>query len=662
MSRPYTAGTFPLKWYTFSFLGTTCLLALLFACNTPLHTHKESLRRHTQLLFSYPKDGTFTTKNFYDFPYPHVLRLDKDGSAALANMPAPERTEDCEIPASSNSLVTSLLKSIDPDEYITDLVKFADQDAKGASVNPTIYMRFTRPLSEKSLPPPAATLTQSSPIFLIDIDPQSPRQGQRYPLVFKANLESRFLPGPTLAIRPSDGFPLRPNTTYALVVLTELRDNEDWPLQAHPELTKLASQDKLSDPTQESLRAVYAPMFSYLKTKQDIEPNRVAAATVFKTDTPTQELKTLYTFIKKEMPAPTPATDIECKSNASSTPYITCTGRFDSPLFQNGSAPFLTKGEGIFTYDANGKPKYTMKQLPFAFTIPKRYLDAGALKQRNLPVVMYAHGTGGSYRTFINNGTARALAERGIAAFGIDQAVHGERGSKLGGVSLDFLFFNALNLAAARDNVRQSAIDYYWQVRFLKIFSVSYAEQTFKMDPKRIWFMGHSQGGLTGPPFLAFEEDVRAAFLSAPGGYLIGTLLYKTKPKTPIQIKSVVDYLLCDKKAAASPFHPVLGVAQHAYDPGDPLNYAPPILKPQHAPLNLLMTEGLTDEYAPPAVFEALAIAMGLPHLGPIYKPLNGLGFQSIPHFSLPVRGNFLHTSGVRTTVGFTQHKECKYT
>lgn len=638
-----------------------CLSLLWIGCSvhSPLDSQQDKLRKHTEFLFDYPKDGVFKTENFYDFPYPHDLRLTDKGRPDVAAMPAPKRTKQCSLPPSNNELVTTLLKSINPDTYISDLVKLASQQANGFSLNPGIYMRFTRPLHKASIPPPTATLTNDSPIFMLNIDTKSPKAGQRIPIRISPGYTSRYLPGPTLVIRPVEGFVLQPKTTYAVVVLTSARDNEGWPLNTHPLMQELASIPHFADPYKEKLRSHYGPLFAFLKRPEggSIQADRIAAATVFTTGDPISEMQTLYEFIQN-MPAPKKdPLKIECSNNRSTTPYVTCTGEFESPEFQKGESPFLGKETGTFEYK-DGKPVYRMSPFRFTLTIPKRYLASGSITLRRLPIVMYAHGTGGSNRTFLNNGTALALAKRGIAGFGIDQAVHGTRA---GSLQLDFLFFNALNLPAARDNVRQSALDYFWQVRFLNKLEVKHDNHTITFDPKRTWFMGHSQGGLVGPVFLAFERNVNAAFLSAPGGFLIHTLLYKVEPKDPIQILSIMRYLLCDEDQATNVFHPILALFQNFFDPADPVTYSPKVLDPKLRPLHLLMTEGLTDGYAPPQVFEPLAVAMGMPMLGTQHQPILGLQLQNTPQYQLPVRGNYVYPDGTRTTVGFTQHKECKY-
>src|SRR5205085_6096777 len=88
-----------------------------------------------------------------------------------------------------------------------------------------------------------------------------------------------------------------------------------------------------------------------------------------------------------------------------------------------------------------------------AVTVPK-----GTMPANGWPVVVYAHGTGGSFRSHINEGIAKSLAQAGIAVIGIDQVQHGPRrnGSMK---SPNDLFFNFTNPGAARGNPLQGAAD-----------------------------------------------------------------------------------------------------------------------------------------------------------------------------------------------------------
>ena len=43
------------------------------------------------------------------------------------------------------------------------------------------------------------------------------------------------------------------------------------------------------------------------------------------------------------------------------------------------------------------------------------------------PIVLYAHGTGGDYRSFLDDGTGASLAQQCLASMGVDQIFHGTR-------------------------------------------------------------------------------------------------------------------------------------------------------------------------------------------------------------------------------------------
>lgn len=652
--RAYLVLTIALLWLSLQACGDTPFK------NSPTSNHQNSLRVPTQLFFEYPAGGTFTSENFYNFPYPHAIRLAQDGTPDLTGFPNPKRTNKCQLRSTNNPTLDTLLAGVDPDTYITDLVKVTNKEARGFSLNPAIFFRFNRPLSKDSLPPVSSTLTPDSPFLMVNIDDNSPQKGQLVPIVIHPGLKSRFLPDHVVVIRPLPGFVLQPKTTYGVIIRNTVRDNENWPLKAHDAFAKMAADAAPSEEALKNLAPSYKPLLTLVKDKWGWEPSEIAAATVFTTGDPIAEQKKLQTFVATTMQEPAPPKGMRCSTNASTTPYITCTGTYAAPQFQKGEVPYLTPDSGYFTYDGD-KPQYKMEDLRLVVTIPKRYMAKGAPLERPIPIVMYAHGTGGSYRTVVNNSTARRLAESGIASIGIDQALNGDRTKTIAGTKLDFLFFNALNLLAARDNVRQSGLDYYWQARFIKTLKIEHQGQTFTFDKDRIWFMGHSQGGLTGPLVLAFEDSVKAAYLSAPGGFLIHTLLYKTQPAEPILLPEVINYVLCDNKESLSVYHPILSLVQNFFDPADPVNYMPPILDGSRSPIHLFMTEGLKDQYAPPQVFEPLAIASRLPLLGPEMESVEGLNILQLPKYKLPVRGNYVHKDGTRTTVGFTQHLVCKY-
>ena len=127
----------------------------------------------TRALMAYPAKGAFKPDDFYDFPYPSDLRLDKDGTPALAAIPLPKPAKACRRPAISEPTLDALLKGMDPQQYLADAAATSDRYTVGFGTNSAIYFRFTRDLHPKIVPTPAQTLSPGSPCLLVNIDPSS---------------------------------------------------------------------------------------------------------------------------------------------------------------------------------------------------------------------------------------------------------------------------------------------------------------------------------------------------------------------------------------------------------------------------------------------------------------------------------------------------------
>ena len=163
------------------------------------------------------------------------------------------------------------------------------------------------------------------------------------------------------------------------------------------------------------------------------------------------------------------------------------------------------------------------------------------------------------------------------------------------------------------------------------------------LDPERLTFFGHSQGGITGAMALPYIGDlIRGAVLSGAGGGLSLTLVYRQQGGLDIAAL-VTGALQFDSDEVLDPLHPVAAVVQSLTDATDPLNYSAlwlsrrsPIGTP---PVPVLMTEGLLDEHTPPVTTEALAAAAGLPLVEPLARvpeiySLLGIGSTPTPSTS----------------------------
>jgi hypothetical protein len=120
----------------------------------------------------------------------------------------------------------------------------------------------------------------------------------------------------------------------------------------------------------------------------------------------------------------------------------------------------------------------------FALTVPP-----GAVPVSGYPLCIYSHGTGGDFESFIDDGTARALALQGIAVISTDQVLHGPR-NPAGNPEVDF--FNFANPFAGRDNSLQGAADAWSQMRLAQGMSFVDGVRTITFDPTKIYFFGHS--------------------------------------------------------------------------------------------------------------------------------------------------------------------------
>jgi pimeloyl-ACP methyl ester carboxylesterase len=267
-------------------------------------------------------------------------------------------------------------------------------------------------------------------------------------------------------------------------------------------------------------------------------------------------------------------------------------------------------------------------------------LPSGALPQPGWPVAIYAHGTGGDFHTFVEDGTAALLAAQGIACISIDQVLHGERNTEL---EPDVAFFNYQNPAAARDNPVQAAADNFQLVRLAEGLDTidQGTGRPLDFDDQRILFIGHSQGSLTGLPFVANEPSVETAVFSGAGALLYLALLEKTEP---IDIPGLLALFIRDQPLDA--YHPVINLLQAFMERSDAATYSR-ALTDETSGKNLLVTQGFVDHYTPAGTTFALARSLGVDVAGQVVEEVAELSLAGGHDIALPVTDN----RGARTRV-----------
>ena len=302
------------------------------------------------------------------------------------------------------------------------------------------------------------------------------------------------------------------------------------------------------------------------------------------------------------------------------------------------------------------------EELRFSLAVPSD--DEMPMPEGGWPVVLYAHGTGGNYESYYRGDIALSLARQGLAVLSIDQIHHGERDGGLcdGGVDyaqcVSLLFFNFLVPEAGRDNVRQSALDYVSLSRVVESLEVS-AEasaegRAARFDSSKIMFMGHSQGGLNGPLFLAIEPQVLGAVFSGAGSNIAISLEQKKKPFDLNQVVKLALGLPVTQELDR--WHPALSLLQTYIEPGDSANYGRFWFQSPaegHRPKSVFMTVGLMDQYTPPETTFALAASGGVPLIEPIYTPIETLDFLGIESAGIPPFS--ANVSEGRATAGLAQ-------
>lgn len=523
----------------------------------------------TQAKFAVP--GASAAGDFYDLPFPNDLRRHTDGTLDLSLFP-------------TNAL-------------LVDQIRAAAESLDGFSLNAAMFARFTGPLDPASLPDPAASLTPAASVYLVNVDPASPDRGQRTPIVvtFRA-VGTQTIGTDNLVVRPYPGFPLDEGTTYALVITTRVTSAGGGAIGAAPEMTKLVGSDATAEIVH--AREIYQPLLDLLDEPGDDERADVATAAVFTTQHATAIAGALRKGVL-EAPAPVAADVVVLNMLTAMTVF---TGTYSAPNFQAGDPPYKNAPSGEVKVGASGAAtQVRMETLRFSLAVP-----AGPVPSGGFPIAIYSHGTGGDYLSGVDDGTAERLAVEGIATISMDQVLHGPRNPG-GNPELDF--FNFGNVFAARDNALQGYADAFSQLRLAEGISISDAGRTITFDPTKVFFFGHSQGGLTGPGFVAFEPACKGAVLSGTAGLLYLNLLNKTKP---LNIPALVETFLRDEPVDEN--NPSLALVQMWVERSDPANYAPLMVRhpvPGITPRNIFQTEGFTDTYSPNVGIEAFATALG---------------------------------------------------
>ena len=564
-------------------------------------------------------------REFFRLPFPHDARL-KDGRPVLDGFPTPG---------------TGVV-GIDIVQTYVDAIE-KGQDRWGT--NPAILLRSSGALDFDTITAndDPATEADDRTIFLVDISPQSETYNERWPLFWEARggggSKRPYICQNWLAARPFWGRPLRPDTTYALVVKSDVRGADGAVIEQDRDFAVSLQNVKPGNIEDARVWATHAPLRTWM-VEESLAPADLLVASVFTTGDPLATASTLRDAVRAAA-APQASELTLCESNTTTSPcedglegearvrgcfeassdFHELQGRLALPIFQRGAAPYLTEGGALDKSPAVQR----IEPVCMAMTVPKKR----AMPEAGWPVLIYAHGTGGSYRNGVVQAAPRVSdfgGAHGMVVVSWDQVQHFNR---RGDSTLDPepLVFNYANPEAARGNFTQGAADVHALVRFVEDFSLDAAAsptgEAIKLDPSQVYFWGHSQGGTTGPLALPFEPGIRGAILSGAGAGLALGLLDKT---SPVNSPEALKLALQDPNVSTN--HPVINLIQGYFDPVDPINFAPYLGTLQRPGvtqgMNVFHVFGLLDTYSPPSGMKALARALRATYLGPILDDLGG--------------------------------------
>jgi hypothetical protein len=557
---------------------------------------------------------------FYSTPWPADARLNEAGNPDWSSFPNPTQLE------------------------LLDAFLAVGDRTPGFGHNAPIYFRVDDQLDPALLPTAQQSLDPRSPLQLVDVDPRSPTWGQRVPLRWEQwDAQGTYIEPGLVAVSPLPGFPLRPRTTYALVVTTAIAS----PSTDFEAAWESGSWAETLRPLRDSL-----PILG-------LDRADVALATTFTTGDPLATMEVMARFLDERVSPPTFRRELEFRYDLGT--YDVYRTDYTTPVFMQGERPYDQSG-GDFGFREDGMPQVVeWDDMRMSVVLPQ---DRGPAPETGWPVMVYLHGTGGNYRTYCNSDrdleVAQWLAPLGVVGLGIDLPLHGPRGND--DTIIDLHSFNVLQPDSALHIHRQAAIDLLYLLDGLtegQVVLETPEGEPVPLYPDRIVVMGHSQGALTTSIALPWAgEAIDGAVLSGGGGLLAITAVERDADfDFPALITGLLGFA---DDEPLSEMHPVLGLVQSLVEPTDPINYARYWYAEDGGytnsePTPVLHLSGIRDDATPYRTAEALAAAAGMPFAGERFAKAEGLLLAGLDSQSFPVSDNLTDWNGQPITAGLSQ-------
>ena len=598
--------------------------------------------------FDVPGAADFGGGDYFRLPSPNDAALDADGKPDFSNFPTPGEG----------------LLGFDPVKRYTDAIV---RDFRGWSASPTVVFRFSGGIDFASFRTPEGSPPRTR---FVDITPGDDLNG-------RANGHGWFYFGSGnnyvchnwFAVRRGAGLPLVPGHTYAVWLSREGLDADGAAILRSPHFEAMLAEARPADAALGRAWDAYAPLRAHLEADPDYDADSLLVATVF-TVAPVRDLMAEVAAAARAQPVPNVANWVRCDEGiASPCPQAegarACGAPTDAyeeyhalvtvPVFQLGTAPYLTRDEGG---DVRGGEPARSEDVCLGLTVP-----TGEMPEAGWAMAVFGHGTGGHFRTHLQPAVAGALSPASMMVLGIDQVQHGTRRGGSEREPKD-LFFNFANPAAARGNPIQGAADLVGLARLAAALDVSAEDsggRAFRVNSEAVVYFGQSQGSLHGSLGLPYAPEFKAAVLSGNGGGLIQALINK---RNPVDISRAVPFVINDadeegrlRGGEGRHMHPVLALLQHWSDPADPLHFARMLAfePPEDVPAkHVFVPYGRGDTFTPNVTIRDFARTAGLQQVeaDASANPPDDVGLEAQP---APLAGN-VRLDGVDLTLVIRQY------
>lgn len=542
--------------------------------------------------------GDFGSEDFWASPFPGEHRRLPDGRIDVADFPVRARSS------------------------ITVVLRDAAAQQTGFGTTTPVFFPLTAAIDPSSLPAATDAPSIGAPVFLMDVDPDSPDRGRLAPVIGRFLLDAGPYGTPNmLAILPVQGRPLRPDTMYAAVVTSALQLADGGTLEPASYVTAIARGEIPTGLSGDALAAFRDAHASLLEL--GVPGDGIIAFSAFRTGDPTAvfdralsgarengEGITLSDFDAPEI------YDAYCAYHAVAT----------VPVYQEGEPPYATEG-GRWILDSAGAPVLQHEETANVWvTVPRR-----AMPTDGFPAAVLVRTGSGADRPLMERGPRDAsgtsprgtglglqFAEAGFIGVSIEGPHGGSR--NVSGGDEQFIVFNIQNVFALRDNLRQSALELALLVDTLPEIDLDPSlcpdvstvdDAPVRIDGRSLALVGHSMGASIAPLTAAFEPRYRAMIVSGAGASWSENILYKL---SPIPTRGLANTLVgyASETAMINDADPMLSLLQWAGEEADAQVYAPLMIASPRigSPRHVLMFQGIEDTYIPPPIANALTLAL----------------------------------------------------